>query len=206
MRPSSANTGAHLRAVHDVVLDGFGSVTVGPALRGEETRHGRKRSSGVPWAWLRSSLPDSCLRSWPPRTGAVLDGHRDRFDSVESARLLHGDFHPRHVYGVGGHITGVIDWGDATAGDPVFDLGTARAAGIRDQSVEAGFELLGCVLDGYGDAPWLHGDVATKLLLYGVVFSVWSMHGEFQSGAPWPPWWPMQCEALSLLLAALERC
>jgi small-conductance mechanosensitive channel len=37
----------------------------------------------------------------------------------------------------------------------------------------------------------------------GLVFSLRSMHGEFESGAPW---WPIQCEALALMLAALERC
>jgi thiamine kinase-like enzyme len=140
------------------------------------------------------------------RAGRALDDHRELFDSVEPARLLHGDFHPRHVYAVDGRITGIIDWGDATAGDPVFDLGRLVRAGVRDHRVEAGFELLDIVLDSYGDSPWLDGDLAPKLLLYGVVFTAWSMHGEFESGAPWPPWWPIQCEAIALLLAALDRC
>ena len=203
--PEFGGAGAHLRAVHDVMLDGFGSVTVGPGLRGEDATWSdtvERRTAGLAPIVTAGLVPADLAT----RAGAALDDHRERFDSVESARLLHGDFHPRHVYAVDGHITGIIDWGDATAGDPVFDLGRLVRAGIRDRSVEGGFQLVEIVLDGYGDAPWLRGDLAAKLLLYGVVFSLWSMHGEFESGAPWPPWWPIQCEALALVLAALDRC
>jgi aminoglycoside phosphotransferase (APT) family kinase protein len=203
--PEFCDAGAHLRAVHDVALDGFGAVAAGPALHGGDatwfqTMQGR--AAGVAPIVAAGLVP----RDLAARATGALDDHREVFDSVESARLLHGDFHPRHVYAVDGHITGIIDWGDATAGDPVFDLGRLVRAGIRDQSVEAGFHVVEIVLDSYGDAPWLRSDLAAKLLLYGVVFTLWSMHGEFQSGAPWPPWWPIQCEALALLLAALDRC
>lgn len=43
-------------------------------------------------------------------------------ERVDVARLLHGDFHPRHVYAEGGRVTAVIDWGDATGGDPDYDI------------------------------------------------------------------------------------
>jgi aminoglycoside phosphotransferase (APT) family kinase protein len=35
---------------------------------------------------------------------------------------LHGDLHPRNVLVEAGKITGIIDWGDITAGDPATDL------------------------------------------------------------------------------------
>lgn len=35
---------------------------------------------------------------------------------------LHGDLHPRNVLVEHGSITGIIDWGDMTAGDPATDL------------------------------------------------------------------------------------
>jgi aminoglycoside phosphotransferase (APT) family kinase protein len=35
---------------------------------------------------------------------------------------LHGDLHPRNVLVERGAITGIIDWGDITAGDPATDL------------------------------------------------------------------------------------
>jgi aminoglycoside phosphotransferase (APT) family kinase protein len=37
---------------------------------------------------------------------------------------LHGDLHPRNVLVERGSITGIIDWGDLTAGDPATDLGS----------------------------------------------------------------------------------
>lgn len=38
------------------------------------------------------------------------------------ARWLHGDLHPRNVIVQNGVITGIIDWGDITAGDVATDL------------------------------------------------------------------------------------
>jgi aminoglycoside phosphotransferase (APT) family kinase protein len=35
---------------------------------------------------------------------------------------IHGDLHPRNVLTLDGTITGVIDWGDMTSGDPAIDL------------------------------------------------------------------------------------
>lgn len=35
---------------------------------------------------------------------------------------LHGDFHARNVLVAGGRLTGIIDWGDITAGDRATDL------------------------------------------------------------------------------------
>lgn len=51
-------------------------------------------------------------------------------DAVERAALaelpapcwIHGDLHPRNILAVSGRITGIIDWGDLTAGDPATDL------------------------------------------------------------------------------------
>jgi aminoglycoside phosphotransferase (APT) family kinase protein len=39
-----------------------------------------------------------------------------------SPTWLHGDLHPRNVLVEHGVITGIIDWGDLTAGDPATDL------------------------------------------------------------------------------------
>lgn len=38
---------------------------------------------------------------------------------------LHGDPHPLNLLAAGGHLTGVIDFGDTTGGDPASDLATA---------------------------------------------------------------------------------
>jgi aminoglycoside phosphotransferase (APT) family kinase protein len=39
-----------------------------------------------------------------------------------SPTWLHGDLHPRNVLVEEGRITGIIDWGDITSGDPATDL------------------------------------------------------------------------------------
>jgi len=38
---------------------------------------------------------------------------------------LHGDLHPRNVLVRAGALSGIIDWGDITAGDPATDLAAA---------------------------------------------------------------------------------
>ncbi len=38
---------------------------------------------------------------------------------------LHGDLHPANILVNDGHISGVIDFGDITAGDPASDLSVA---------------------------------------------------------------------------------
>jgi aminoglycoside phosphotransferase (APT) family kinase protein len=38
---------------------------------------------------------------------------------------LHGDLHPFNLLAEGGHLTGVIDFGDITSGDPATDLSVA---------------------------------------------------------------------------------
>jgi aminoglycoside phosphotransferase (APT) family kinase protein len=35
---------------------------------------------------------------------------------------LHGDLHPRNILVEDGIVSGVIDWGDITSGDPATDL------------------------------------------------------------------------------------
>lgn len=75
------------------------------------------------------------------RTLATIDGLRARgtdldLDAVAEAFAraarrpawagppvwLHGDLHPRHVLTVDGRISGIIDFGDLTSGDPATDL------------------------------------------------------------------------------------
>ncbi|GAA0805360.1 phosphotransferase [Spirilliplanes yamanashiensis] len=41
------------------------------------------------------------------------------------ALWLHGDLHPGNIVVAGGRVTGVIDFGDVTAGDPATDLAVA---------------------------------------------------------------------------------
>jgi len=60
----------------------------------------------------------------PPVTGelracweAALEAPIDRPRS-----WVHGDLHPKNLVGAGGRLTGVVDWGDVSGGDPATDL------------------------------------------------------------------------------------
>lgn len=69
-----------------------------------------------------------------------------------AALWLHGDPHPLNLLTKAGALSGVIDWGDLTAGDPASDLATAwltfDAAG-REVFIDH------CTADGrYDEAVW----------------------------------------------------
>ena len=92
--------------------------------------HLRASGSGV--------LADELLPRWEAWTRA------DDFDGADA--WLHGDLHPHNLLrGDDGLLTGVIDWGDMTAGDPACDLATswltfdeAGRAAFRGQIDEGG--------------------------------------------------------------------
>lgn len=200
--PEFHAVGAYLRAVHDIALDGFGTITT--TMRGEDqswTETIRRRTSGLGPA-VEAGLVSAELVA---RVAAAIDARRGLIDAVGAGRMLHGDFTPRHVYSVDGQITGIIDWGDATSGDPAYDLGRILHAGLLAADLAHGLALVDVVIDSYGDAPYLRGDLTSKLLMYAAVFVMWSMEGEFSGGSPWPPWWPAQSRTLALILDALDR-
>jgi aminoglycoside phosphotransferase (APT) family kinase protein len=45
---------------------------------------------------------------------------------------IHGDLHPGNLIAQGGSLTGIIDFGDVTAGDPAYDLAVAWLAFDRE--------------------------------------------------------------------------
>lgn len=59
--------------------------------------------------WITPALP----RLWEAALAAPIDC---------PPTWLHGDLHPRNVLVERGRLTGIIDWGDLTAGDPATDL------------------------------------------------------------------------------------
>ena len=55
--------------------------------------------------------------------------------------FIHGDLHSAHVFVDGDEVSGIIDWSEASRGDPLYDLATLTLANQ---------ERLGDLLDGYG--------------------------------------------------------
>jgi aminoglycoside phosphotransferase (APT) family kinase protein len=101
--------GAFLRALHDVPVDG----AVAHGLPDPATTRGwRDRSVARFEAEVAPRLPDD------RRLRAALD----RLREAPADAVVHGDLRAEHVLAADGEITGVIDWGDARAGDPAKDL------------------------------------------------------------------------------------
>lgn len=85
---------------------------------------------GVPLA-QRAVNVEAWMRRLATATDLITDELRaiwtralEASSSVEST-WIHGDLHPGNVLTADGRITGVIDWGDLTAGDPATDLASA---------------------------------------------------------------------------------
>jgi aminoglycoside phosphotransferase (APT) family kinase protein len=203
--PEFGAAGPILRQVHEVSLGGFGSIVVS-----SEGVHGEDHT----WAdTVRRRIADLepiaeaglVAAALFDRAVAAVEDRRELLATPHGGRLLHGDFHPRHVYALGGRITAIIDWGDATCGDPVYDLGRLLHSAILEEGLRHAFSVVNRVLRSYGDAPWLQADPTDMLLVYAVVFTIWSMRGEFSAGTPWPAWWPAQATALSAIVDELDR-
>jgi aminoglycoside phosphotransferase (APT) family kinase protein len=115
--------GEVVAALHTVAMPGCGSVrsdgtvpvaTWAPIMRlsrldpplDELVRLGRAHD--IPQPWIEGAVGE-------------LGGHDDLFASVPH-RLLHGDLSANHVLTDGTRITGLIDFEQAFAGDPAFEL------------------------------------------------------------------------------------
>ena len=82
--------------------------------------------------------------------------------AVEVGALCHGDLKAAHIFVEAGRLTGVIDWGDAVVGDPLWDI--ARFAHRAD----AGSVSL--LLAGYDPARALVDALGWRVPLYGVLW------------------------------------
>ncbi|MFE1663661.1 aminoglycoside phosphotransferase family protein [Microbacterium sp. P02] len=77
---------------------------------------------------------------------------------------IHGDLHAANLVVLAGRLVGVVDFGDATAGDPAYDLAAAWLA--FDSDGRALFRS--ALADVYDDATWIRAEgwaAAMALLL-----------------------------------------
>lgn len=98
----------HLPAPATAPLNAYRGVSLAQERFDDKVRAGL---AGMPHA-------DELLARWDAWS------HAPEFDGVDV--WVHGDLHPHNLITDGlGNLTGIIDWGDLTAGDPATDLATA---------------------------------------------------------------------------------
>lgn len=187
---------------HSVPVEGFGATTVTDAgqLQGESDRWIdalRARAASAHAAADAGLVPAELIE----RVLIAVETHSASLD-LEQGRLLHGDFHPRHVYSSADTITAVIDWGDATSGDHDYDLARILHAAVLHDGTDGAATHARRLLRAHSA---IDDQRVPKLLLYAAVFLCSSMAGEFAAGSPWPPWWPAQTGALSTLVTSLDE-
>ena len=164
--PALAEVGGGLRRLHDVRLPGFGWLA-------EASRDEQGDFSLVHGAWLgflkgiisdARSLADHYSVAAPvaEAAAAVIDAHADALAAVDVGSLCHGDLKAAHILVDAGRLAGVIDWGDAVVGDPIWDI--ARFAHRAD----AGSVSL--LLEGYDPDRAMVDELAWRGPLYGVLW------------------------------------
>ncbi|MGW0231642.1 aminoglycoside phosphotransferase family protein [Actinopolymorpha singaporensis] len=187
--------GRWLRAVHEIEVEGYGLLTAsgrgGPGERGGPPAqvHGRESTwadvVARPLAELPALVAEKILdeplaervRSAFAADAGLLaygtGGGSGRYGDRRGV-LLHADLHPRHVFAERGRLTGIIDWGDATVGDPAYEFGRYSRAG--DAS-------LALVLRGY--QPDRDAEFDRRIVLYRVLWSLYALVWEHAAGGDW---------------------
>lgn len=134
-----AEMGAALRRINDVTLDSFGYV--GP--NGVWTAH--PSNHAYMSAQLDRKLREFCTRGGDPalagRLRESVTARQHLFAAASTPRLCHYDFHAGNVLVTSQgepHLTGIVDFENATSGDPLMDIAkalyffTAKDAPKRD--------------------------------------------------------------------------
>lgn len=110
----AARFGSFLRALHQPApKDAPGNPYRGVPLtqRAEDVEARMRRAAGA-----TDLLTDGLRAIWTRALEAP---------ASPGSMWIHGDLHPGNVLAADGRISGVIDWGDLTAGDPATDLASA---------------------------------------------------------------------------------
>jgi Ser/Thr protein kinase RdoA (MazF antagonist) len=133
----SRQLGGLLRELHSITLESFGYI---------ETRVTNPVPTNL--EYMRRRV-EGKLRNGPQPLREPIERHvaarEEAFAGCETAVLCHNDAHDANVLVEGGRITGLIDWENAVAADPVLDL--AKSWAFSDGRSE---ETLEALVDGYG--------------------------------------------------------
>jgi aminoglycoside phosphotransferase (APT) family kinase protein len=126
-----------IRAVHEIGIPGFGYLQEATYLRsaqvqGEYDTWG-EHIDGVLQAAVAVLRADGVIDdAGVDRINRVLADNADYFDLGPVGHLLHGTFDPGRVLIDEGQITGIIDFGERSSGDPAWDLGGFLIGNIAD--------------------------------------------------------------------------
>lgn len=121
--------GSHMRALHEIEIPGFGWLD-------EEHHRSTGNVQGTADTWheaLFGTAPESLeylarvealTADEIAQTRGVLEREMPLVDPPPTGRLLHGDLGRVHVWfdPEAGHITSLIDFGERSSGDPVYDF------------------------------------------------------------------------------------
>jgi aminoglycoside phosphotransferase (APT) family kinase protein len=162
--------GAHLRALHEIRLDGFGPL-VGAPPRGAHARWcpfvGIAQAQALPYLVDTGVLSEN-------EAASILTRFVDAAPALRRdapGRLLHGDLEGDDLFSHRGRFAGFIDFEKMQAGDPCYDL--ARVAWWDPH-------LPPDLLDGYGrdalTADDLHVRMPAYLLASAVVVMAEEVH------------------------------
>lgn len=171
--------GQDLRRAHEISLAGFGPLHGGSDANTSQSPAGRCPS----WSAFLDETHDHLAvllaagvieQTVSRSVTAAYRAHAGQIVFAGPGRLLHGDLKLPHVFAEAGRYVGLIDWGDASVGDPLFDL--ARfSMGDADS--------LRSLLEGYGLASTPQTE--TIFAFYRMVWNTRALRYEFDAGGDW---------------------
>jgi aminoglycoside phosphotransferase (APT) family kinase protein len=164
--PALYEAGARLRRLHEVMLPGFGFLA--EAAWHERDDFSLKHSDWL--GFLRGICADALSLAdrhavavrLAASTAAAIDAHAAALDAIEVGSLCHGDLKAAHILIEADRLAGVIDWGDAMVGDPLWDV--ARFAHRADA------DSLSSLLAGYDPEHAMVDELTWRMPLYHVLW------------------------------------
>jgi aminoglycoside phosphotransferase (APT) family kinase protein len=158
-----AALGRAVRRLHDVAMAGFGLLDPGPP-----DRAGPPRGACDSWpeflfknleANVAACRHDGALTAAEAADALACCRDAEVTLGSQPGALLHGDLANRNVLVADGALSAVLDWEDALAGDPIFDVACwGTFVGNHERRAE--------FLAGYADAPALPEDAEFRYWLY----------------------------------------
>lgn len=168
--------GTLLSQIHSVKIEGFGEID----------DHGRGEFASMsdifsePYLSERVLLPAVHSASLAPdvieRALHLIRGYQKNCPPV-SPHLLHGDFGPKHLLIDSGKITGIIDFENASGGDPVQDFANWDFFFENQYPIES-------LKKGYSDKSLFDDDFERRLALWRLVVNLSNLRYYVAEGNP----------------------